>query len=151
MVRTLTKKLRRDLTQMRGAALTIALVVGAAIAAFITLRGSYETMLGARDSYYSAQRFGDVFCELERAPRGLLDELAALPGVARVHARVVGTGRVLLATLKEPADAKVVSIPEDGAPALNGLVLIAGGMPSEGRTDEALVSEQFAEIHGVQP
>lgn len=151
MVNALTKKLLRDLTHMRGAALTIALVVGAGIAAFITLRGSYETVLAARDGYYSSQRFGDVFCELERAPRALLDEIAGLPGVARAYARIVGSARVLLASLPEPADAKVVSIPEDGSPALNGLVLVAGSMPSDGRDDEALLSEQFAEIHGLRP
>jgi putative ABC transport system permease protein len=151
VVRALTKKLLRDLAHMRGPALTIALVVAAGIASFISLRGSYETVLAARDAYYSTQRFADVFCELERAPRALLAEIAALPGVARVEARAVGTGRVLLASLPEPADAKVVSIPEHGAPVLNDFVLVAGSMPSVERDDEALISEQFAEIHSVQP
>ena len=151
MVKALTKKLLRDLAQMRGAALTIALVVGAGIAAFITLRGSYETVLAARDSYYSAGRFGDVFCEVKRAPRALLEEISALPGVARAYGRVVGSGRVLLAGLPEPADAKVISIPEAGPPLLNHVVLVAGSMPSTGRADEALLGEQFAEIHGVRP
>ena len=151
MVKALTRKLLRDLTQMRGAALTIALVVGAGIAAFITLRGSYETVLAARDSYYSAQRFGDVFSEVKRAPRSLLGAIGALPGVARAHARVVGSGRVLLARLREPADAKIISIPEAGPPLLNDIVLVAGSMPSSGQDDEALLNEQFAEIHGVRP
>ena len=148
---TLTRKLFRDLARMRGAALTIAIVVSTGIASFITLRGSYETVATARDSYYSTGRFGDVFCELERAPRSLLSDIGALPGVARVQARVVGTGRVLLEQLPEPADAKVVSIPEEGAPLLNDFVLVAGSLPRAGRDDEVLISEQFAELHGVRP
>lgn len=149
-MRALTKKLLRDLTHMRGPALTIAFVVGAGIASFITLRGSFETVLSARDAYYSSERFADVFCELERAPRALLEEIAAIPGIARVQARTVGTARVLLASLPEPADATLISIPEDSAPVLNNIVLVAGRLPSAGRDDEALIGEQFAEIHGVQ-
>ncbi len=150
-MKALTRKLLRDIGNMRGAVFTISLVVAAGIAAFVTLRGTYESILHTRDRYYSRQRFADVFSELERAPLSVVEDLEALPGVARVYTRVSGTARVPLATLEEPAQARVLSIPEDGVPPLNGLELVAGRMPSSDRDDEALLLELFAERHKVKP
>ncbi len=150
-MKALTRKLFRDIGHMRGAVFTISLVVAAGIAAFVTLRGTYDSILQTRDRYYSRQRFGDVSSELERAPLSLVDQLEALPGVARVYTRVWGTARVPLENLEEPAQARVLSIPEDGVPPLNGVELVAGRMPSSDRDDEALLIELFAEKHGVQP
>jgi putative ABC transport system permease protein len=150
-VRPLSRKLQRDLVQMRASALTIAFVVAAGVAAFITLRGTYLVVLEARDRYYAAQRFGHVFSELERAPLAAAAQVAALPGVARAYVRVVGSARVPLASLSEPAQARVISLPERGVPALNGVQLVAGRMPRDDRDDEALLSEQFADIHRLRP
>lgn len=150
-MKTLTRKLLRDIGNMRGAVFTISLVVAAGIAAFVTLRGTYLSIVDTRDRYYSQQRFGDVFSELERAPLSLTDKFEALPGVARVYTRVVGSARVPLESLDEPAQARVLSIPEEGAPPLNGIQLLSGRMPSSDRDDEALLIELFAEKHGVIP
>lgn len=149
-MKALTRKLLRDIGHMSGAVFTISLVVAAGIAAFVTLRGTYEALVGTRDIYYSRQRFGDVFSELERAPREVENALAEIKGVARVYPRVVGSARVPLASLPEPAQARVVSIPEHGAPPLNGVQLLAGRMPETARDDEALLIELFAERHKVK-
>jgi putative ABC transport system permease protein len=150
-VKTLTRKLFRDIGNMRGAVFTISLVVAAGIAAFVTLRGTYTSILETRDVYYSRQRFGDVFSQLKRAPQSLADTLEALPGVARVYTRVSGSGRVPLASLDEPASARVLSIPDEGPPPMNGIQLLAGRMPRADRDDEALLIELFAEKHQVKP
>jgi putative ABC transport system permease protein len=150
-VKALTRKLFRDVGNMRGAVFTISLVVAAGIAAFVTLRGTYLSIVETRDVYYSRQRFGDVFSLLERAPLAFADKFEALPGVARVYTRVSGTARVPLASLDEPAEARVVSIPDEGPPPLNGIELLAGRMPRADRDDEALLIELFAEKHGVHP
>jgi putative ABC transport system permease protein len=150
-VKALDRKLLRDIGNMRGAVFTISLVVAAGIAAFVTLRGTYLSLIDTRDRYYSQQRFGELFSELERAPLSLVDKIEAIGGVARVYTRILGSARVLLETLAEPAQAQVVSIPDEGIPPLNGVMLLAGRMPSSDRDDEALLSEQFADKHGVKP
>ncbi|HEY6880883.1 MAG TPA: ABC transporter permease, partial [Polyangiales bacterium] len=150
-MKTLTRKLFRDVGNMRGAVFTISLVVAAGIAAFVTLRGTYLSIVETRDVYYSRQRFGDVFSQLERAPLALADKFEALPGVARVYTRVAGTARVPLPTLDEPAEGRVLSIPDDGPPPMNGIELLAGRMPRADRDDEALLIELFAEKHHVHP
>src|ERR1700712_5767521 len=135
---------------MRGAVFTISLVVAAGIAAFVTLRGTYLSIVETRDRYYSQQRMADVFSELERAPLSLADKFQSLPGVARVYTRVSGTARVPLPSLDEPAQARVLSLPLEGAPPLNGVQLLSGRMPSSDRDDEALLIELFAAKHGVK-
>jgi putative ABC transport system permease protein len=150
-VKALTRKLFRDVGNMRGAVFTISLVVAAGIAAFVTLRGTYLSIVETRDRYYSSQRFGDVFSQLERAPLSIADHLEAIPGVARVYTRVTGTARVPLESLDEPAQGRVVSIPDDGPPPMNGIQLLNGRMPRADRDDEALLIELFAQKHGVEP
>ncbi len=144
-------KLLRDLLNMRGAVLTIALVVALGTAAFVTLRGTWLSIVNSRDRYYAAERFGDVFASLERAPNAVLGKLESIEGVARVYPRVVGSARVPLEDLDEPAQAQVVSLPMHGKAPLNGVVLVEGRMPESDRDDEALLIEMFARVHGLKP
>jgi putative ABC transport system permease protein len=150
-VKALTRKLGRDVRNMRGAVFTISLVVAAGIAAFVTLRGTYVSLIETRDRYYGKQRFGDAFCELERAPLTLADKFESIPGVSRVYTRIMGIARVPLPTLLEPAQGRVLSIPDDGRPPLNGVQLVAGRWPNSDRDDETLLSEQFAGKHHIVP
>lgn len=144
-------KLLRDLMNMRGAVLTIALVVAAGTAAFVTLRGTWLSLVSTRDRYYATERFGDVFVALERAPNAVVGKLENIKGVSRVYARIVGAARVPLDSLDEPAQAQVISLPRHGKPPLNGVVLMSGRMPEADRDDEALLIEMFAQAHGVKP
>ncbi len=168
-MRAIHTKLFRDIWLTRGAVITIAIVVAAGVAAYVTLRGTWLSMVNMRDRYYSAERFGDLFVHLERAPDTMISRLEALPGVARAYTRVVGPARVPLEhavrvgprtgknastppeKLDEPAQALVISIPEHDAPPLNGIVLREGVLPNPERSDEALLVEMFAEKHHVQP
>ncbi len=147
----LTTKLFRDIWHMRGAVLTIALVVASGVSAFVTLRGTWLSIIRARDHYYSVERFGDVFAQLERAPLTLVSTLEKLPDVATVYTRVSGFARIPLDTLDEPAQAQVVSIPDTGLPPINGLRLVSGRLPSPERDDEVVLVEMFAKTHDVRP
>ena len=150
-MKAINRKLLRDIGHMAGAVFTISLVVAAGIAAFVTLRGTYDSILETRDLYYGQRRFADVFAHLERAPLSLVDRIEALPGVTRVYPHVVGEARLPLEGLREPAQGRIVSLPDDGVPPLNDVVLVAGRMPSNDRDDEALLIEHFAEVRGVLP
>ena len=77
----LNRKLWRDLVEMRGMVLAIALVQVGGIATFVMSLSTYDTLLIARDSYYREQRFADVFALLKRAPDTLAGRLQAVPGV----------------------------------------------------------------------
>jgi putative ABC transport system permease protein len=150
-VSRLRRKLGRDLLRMKGQVLTIALVLACGVMAMIMMRSTYESLVRSRDAYYSEYRFGDLFARLERAPEYVRARLERIPGVARVYTRVVEDVMVPISTLPEPVSGRIVSIPADGVPPLNGLHLERGRLPEPGIPDEAVLLEQFARAHGLGP
>jgi putative ABC transport system permease protein len=150
-VSPLFRKLLRDLSHLQGQVITIALVVACGIAAFVTMRSAYESLLFSRDSYYEEYRFGEVFARLERAPHAVEEQLEAVPGVAQVYTRVVESAMVPMPELPRPATATVVSLPPDGQPVLNAVYLKKGRFLDPGRADEVILLEAFAEAHRLEP
>jgi putative ABC transport system permease protein len=150
-VSTLERKLTRDLWRLKGQVATIALVLACGIMAMIMLRSTWSSLLGARDEYYDRYRFGDVFAHLERAPDAVARRLEQLPGVAVVYPRIVHEVMVPLPEQPDPIVGRVVSIPDDGDPPLDGLYLRTGRLPAFGSPDEVVILEQFATAHGMQP
>lgn len=147
----LGRKLFRDLLRLRGQVITIALVLACGVLAMIMLRATYASLLRSRDAYYADQRFADVFARLERAPESVAARLGALPGVARLHTRVVEDVMVPLAAEPEPVNGRIVSIPADGRPPLCGVLLVEGRFPAPGAGREAVLLESFARAHGLRP
>lgn len=140
----LDKKLRRDLWQMRGQVLTVALVVACGIAMYVTMRGAYESVLQAQQDYYSRYRFADVFAQLKRAPDSVAPNIAAIPGVASAQTRMVVDVTLDVPGLDEPALGRLISIPENRAPMLNDLHIVRGTYIEPNRRSDVLVSEAFA-------
>ena len=147
----LRRKLWRDLLRMKGQVFTIALVLGCGVMAMIMMRSTYESLVRSRDAYYLEYRFADVFARLERAPESLRARLERIPGVARVHTRVVEEVMVPIATMPEPVAGRIVSLPAGGVPPLNRLHLRSGRLPEPGVPDEAVLLEQFALAHQLGP
>ncbi len=151
MVKALRQKLVRDLARLVSQAATIALVVACGIASYVAMESAYDSLVFARDTYYADRRFADVVVHLERAPEALALRLEALPGVARVHTRIVETVALPMPDLTEPATARVVSLPPNGDPPLDALHLRKGRTPELGRSDEVVISEPFALAHRLEP
>jgi putative ABC transport system permease protein len=150
-VSALDRKLLRDLSRLRGQVITIALVVAAGIAAFVTLQSAWASLERARDTYYDRYRFGDVFATAERVPGPTAAEIEAIPGVAVVYPRIVEWVTVPIEGLAEPASGRLVSLPSSEPAPLNALYLRAGRMPAPGRQDEVVVLDAFATAHGLEP
>ena len=147
----LDRKLRRDLWELKGQVLAIALVIAGGIATFIMIVGALDALRSSRDDFYREYRFGDLFATLKRAPDGLLPRIRAIPGVQRVDARVVGPIRLDMAGFPEPVTGLAISLPDQGEPPLNRLYLSQGRLPEAGRDDEAVISRAFAEAHRLKP
>ena len=87
-MKALDRKLLRDLRLMWSQALTVALVVASGIAGFITSLSAVDSLALARDRYYAADRFADVFASVKRAPNALAASLRDIPGVADVQTSI---------------------------------------------------------------
>lgn len=149
-MRALDRKLFRDLSTLKGQVITIALVVACGISAFVTIQGTYYSIVRARDAYYERYRFPDVFAPLKRAPLSVRDRAQALPGVAIVHTRVVKEVSLPMPTMPEPASGIVIGLPADAEPALSAVMLREGRFPMSNRADEVVVLEAFADAHGIE-
>lgn len=150
-MRSLNRKLLRDLGGMKGQMLAVALVMACGLTMMIMARGLIVSLETARDEYYVSHRFADVFCDLKRAPNALRSRLAALPNVSAVQTRVKGGAVLDLPGMTEPVEGIMLSIPDEQPPLLNLLFLRTGRLPEAGRRDEVVVSEAFAEAHGFRP
>lgn len=139
----LNRKLLRDLWVMKAQALAIAMVVAAGVAMYVMYLSNFESLRETRRVYYEQQRFGDVFASLKRAPLRVRNEIAAIPGVEAVEARVVASVTLDLPDLDEPATGRLVGIPPDRRPQINDLFLRRGRWVERGRSDEVLASEGF--------
>jgi putative ABC transport system permease protein len=145
------RKLLRDLWRMRGQAVAIALVAMCGIATLVTMRGSYEALLTAQETYYEHYRFADVFANLKHAPQSLLARVREIPGVNEVDDRVVFNASLDVPGLDEPASGRLVSLPEQPGTGLNRVHLRFGRLPASGNLHEALVSEAFSQANNLHP
>ena len=136
--------LARDLWQLRAQVVAAALVVAVGIAAFVSMRGTYESLLRAREDYYRSLRFANVFAGLVRAPRSIEARIAEIPGVAAVRTRVVREVTLDVPGLAEPATGRLIGVPERRRPIPNDLYLRRGRWVEPGRDDEVIASEAFA-------
>lgn len=148
-MRALTKKMWRDLWQMRGQAIAIALVVMCGVGTYIMFLTTLDSLRASRDAYYREFRFAEVFASLKRAPEALLPRLTEIPGVERVETRVLAQLRLDMPNFPEPVTALMVSLPDGGVPALNALYLSQGRVPAPGQPDEVVTSAPFAQAHGL--
>jgi putative ABC transport system permease protein len=150
-MKTLDRKLLRDLWLMRSQAFTIALVVASGISAFVTLITTYDSLQWSRHSYYEEARFAQVFADVKRAPRPVARQIAELPGVAAVETTVVQDVTLDMPGVVEPVIGRMIGLESSHQPGLNRLFLRQGRLPEASRRNEALVSEGFAKARGLQP
>lgn len=150
-MRAIDRKLYRDLIHLRGQVIAIALVIACGIAAFVSMRSIYFSLLETQAAYYAEYRFANVFANLKRAPDRLATEIEAIPGVGAAQTRIVANVTLDVAGVTEPARGRILSIPEQRQSMLNDLYLAQGRYIEPGKRDEVLVSEAFARANELRP
>jgi putative ABC transport system permease protein len=150
-MRSLDRKLLRELWRMRGQMVSITLVIACGILTVVAMRGVYESLRDSRELYYRQSRFADVWSSLKRAPDRLRERIEKIPGVAAVQTRVELEATLDVPGRSAPARGHVVSVPDRGEAALNVVHLLRGRPLSPGRASEVLVSEAFAGANGLEP
>jgi putative ABC transport system permease protein len=151
IVTALNLKLLRDLWHMRGQALAIAAVIAGGLATLVMSLSTYDSLLTTRDRFYREYRFAQVFTTLKRAPEGVAQRLMEIPGVERLETRVVAVVKLEVAGFGDPVTGVLSSLPDVGRPLLNTLHLQRGRWITPYSGDEAIVSDTFADAHGLHP
>ncbi|HEY9024965.1 MAG TPA: FtsX-like permease family protein [Burkholderiaceae bacterium] len=155
-MKALDRKLLRDLRLMWSQALTIALVVASGIGGFLTSLSAVDSLALARDDFYAAGRFADVFAGVKRAPNAVAEVLRELPGVADVQTTVQAIVRVEIPGLPDPIIGQLIGLDARRPSRMNlvsvsaGQTLAAAGVHADGSIP-ALVSEGFAQARRLHP
>lgn len=147
----LDRKLLRDLWHMRGQVLAIAAVIMGGVATLVMSLSTYDSLTTTRDRFYRDYRFAEVFANLKRAPEPSAERLRAIPGVETLETRVRAGVKLEVAGFGDPITGLLFSLPDGGAPRLNGLHLKRGRMVEPFSGDEAVLSDTFAEAHRLEP
>ena len=150
-MKTLNRKLWRDIWRMKGQVFAITLVVMSGVATFIMFISTMDSLNLTRNTFYRDYSFADVFVNLKRAPESLKEKIQNIPGVNQVETRVSVNVKLDIKGFAEPVTAKIVSIPDGGKPLMNRLYIRKGRLPDPGRNHEVVVNENFANAHGFGP
>jgi putative ABC transport system permease protein len=150
-MRTLDRKLFRELRRHWVQITSIALVMGCGTMTIMGLRSTLTSIRAARDDYFDAYRFGDVFAHLERAPDAVAQRITRIRGVGAIETRIVRDVRLDVPGLSEPAIGHMVSIPAVRRSMLNELLIRRGRWIAPGSPREVLVSDRFAEVNHLAP
>lgn len=150
-MRALTRKLLRDLAQLKGQAAAIATVIGSGVMVLIITMSSLDAVRLAQQRFYDSHQFADVFADLVRAPEGLAERLREIPGVNLLETRVQAPVRVEVEGFEDPVRGLITSLPDGRQPLLNRLHLREGSLPDPGRSDQVLISEPFATAQNLRP
>lgn len=141
----------RDLKHLQGQVTATALVVACGVATFVAMQSTYNSLLASRDAYYSLFRFADVFASLKRAPESVAAEIRRIPGVAEAQTRVIAKVTIDLPDLPEPAQGRLVSVPDSHTGILNDLHFLRGRAAEHNRSDEVIISGAFADANRLSP
>lgn len=151
MLAALDRKAVRNLLQMKGQFLAIALVIACGVAAFVMSLSTLSTLKRNQAEYYARYRFADVFARVTRAPVTVNERISEIPGVAKAVPRILSDVTLDIEDLPEPAIGRLISIPETELPGLNGLHLRMGRYIEPNQSGEVIVSEAFADAHDLKP
>ena len=149
-MRALDRKLLRDLRRVWAQTLAIAMVLACGIMMLVGMTMTQRTLEGTRAAYYERHRFADVFAGASRAPAAVLQQIAAIDGVAQVEGRISFHAVLDIAGMDEPATAQVVSLPAQGA-RLNVPLVRRGRLPNPDHADEVVINEPLGEAHELVP
>ncbi len=134
---------------MKGQVFAITLVVMSGVATYIMFISTMDSLNLTRNLFYRDYNFADVFVSLKRAPESLKDKLQAVPGVNQVETRVSAYSKLTISGFPEPVNARIISIPDGGEPAINRLFIRKGNLPDPVKDNEVVINETFAEAHGL--
>jgi len=148
-MRTLHRKLLRDLAGLKGQVAAIAVVIAGGVMTLMISVTSLDAIRLSMERFYATNQLGDLFASVNRAPEGIAERLREIPGINLVETRVVAPVRLEVPGFDDPVRGTLLSVPDGRQPSLNRLHLVAGSLPESGRSSQVVVSEPFAEAHGL--
>lgn len=151
MVKTLDKKLLRELRQNRGLLTAIISIVVVGVTCYVAMQSAYRNLESARQHYYQQCRMSDFWIDLEKLPIPELNRLSQLDPGWDLQGRIQFLSLVDLPQSKLPINGLVVSTPWDQTKTQNRLLLKSGEFFSSSEAREVILNDAFARHHHFRP
>lgn len=149
-MRTLTRKLLRDLVRSRGLLIAVLAILTVGVACYVAMRSSQHNLESALARYYARCHLADVWIDVKKAPIVEVRERLDQPGVASIVPRISFMVTADLPGVERPVSGQVISLPDRPA-GLNDLIIVRGVQPDADAENELLVIQQFADARGLEP
>ncbi len=150
-MRMLLLKMWRDVLARKGQFAGLIVVVGLGISTFVAFQAGYVDLTRSVDRANRELRFADFSVSVSDTARIKAAAVAALPGVLAAEGRLIQDLPLQLdQQANQTAVARVVGLPNKGRPAVNDLLLLAGGWPRRGGS-EAILHIKFAQETRTRP
>ena len=150
-MRALQRKLLRDLWGNAGTLATVVAIIAVGTGSYIGLASAQRILTASQSAYYRDYRLADFWVDVKKAPLTAVEQVAAMPGIADVEPRVVFDLIIDLPAKTRPLVGRLISTPpHDFHRTINGICLIRGTGFSPGRDEEVILSESFAQAHGLR-
>jgi len=149
-VKSLDRKLLRDLWSLKTQVVSIALVIACGIGGFIGSLSTYSSLVWSRGHYYDTARFAHVFATAKRAPASLTQKIHAIPGVSEVETRVVRDSQLSIPGVTPPMIARLIGYDFARPAGMNRLTLKSGRWPAPGAKGEVVVNQRFLEARSLK-
>jgi len=150
-VSVLDRKLRRELRASAGLLTAITAIIAVGVACYVAMGSAYYNLNEAKRRYYRQCRMADFSIDLKKVPTAALADVARLPEVRESRPRIQFFVTVDLDTVPGPLNGQVLSLPDHRGPIVNDIVLRQGDYFTDGRQNEVIVNEAFAQRHGLEP
>jgi len=151
-VRTLNRKVWRELRENAVSVAVIVLIIAIGVAAFVGFGATQRILKASQHAYYRRYRFADFWVPVKKAPLSVLRRIERFPEIQELRARVVFDVVVDVPGEVEPLTGRLISTPVTGFDrTLNGICLTRGSGFSDHSDQEVILSESFARVHGLEP
>ena len=148
----LYRKLRRDLLGSTWILVAVVLIMAVGTGVFVGMRTAQRILIKSQSGYYTDYNFADFWIDVKKAPLPAVERVGRMPGMARVESRVVFDVIVDVPGTAEPITGRLISTPPDRLQeSLNGVCLVSGSGFSSDRDEEVILSNEFANTHGLSP
>lgn len=135
------KKFHRDLGESKGQFISVLAVVIIGVMFYTGLGSALESLSAAGYGYFEKYRLADLGVSVYRAPEGVLDRIAEIPGVRQVNGRLIKDVRISME--KNEAILRLISLPDKKTDIVNDIQLRSGSYFSKDSGGQCIVSEEF--------
>lgn len=150
-MRTLQRKLVRELYEAKGLLLLIASIIAVGVTCFVAMQSAYHNLDQAKRRYYRQCRMADFWIDLKKMPLTELESLYSIPGITEIRPRIRFMANVDLEDFAEPVSGMVLSLPDRRQPVINSIVLRSGDYFTDRRQNEVIINEKFMLAHRLGP